>query len=839
MKTWTSVLYCVARLVLLVVLVAIGTTANLWAQEGTDQCSAPTMGPGTGAVHNANGTATCGVVITVSAVNASGVATAYTVMPTNPTGTPPNNNNPYDGDEDTLVGIVNNDPTNALKQIPITSTNFALGFDHDGPCFYNPSDCFGATGYEGPDNTFTVTDADHGTINFTTALAPNGTTWLALEGSPNSLTPPTVQVVTTPQTNFNNNPNTPTTVSVVFDSNTGQYIEADAIFAPTNDLTFPAGIDPTTVDFQEINRFVSDCRPYTIGTPFATCIAFDHAGNDAMAGTPGNGAKYEITCGDATHSPAEANCPAPSIGQHIRFKDIFDLPTDAHGNFIQPPVPFGTTVSFVHWYPDMGGANSTSWTPSSTSPHPDCPNVFSSPNTFACDFEDALVNKYAASNSYGSDTKKGDYILVSNIPMLCSAVKVNSTPVNQACMQGNGSFFFFRSPLTFDFLVTPAQCPSFTGEFCGNSWLAAPPHDVFYTIDPFSSAPNLPGATDFEDTAFCPGTYCPAAVPNGIDCPSANCTVTHGTPGGSPAAPVEFTTTTPTSESEGQFLLQYAARDTVKITERNIQILAAGPCPNPFNDNPAPTPPCYSTTLFNVPIAVDNTAPTVTTPVLSPSPVNGTYAVGQLVTASVNCVDPVSNGVASGVVKCGQNSFTPAPTPPAVSQTPVISSGNPVPTAALGKQNFTLSATDQAGNVGTSPAASYCVGYTIVSTDNAGNPGFTAPVLNPTSASFNINAASASQAIPLQVTVTDCNGHPITNLTLPPVTITSAYSSACSVDNPDNTLSNGAAGNSGWQNLGGGTYQYNWKPQPPKGSCLSFSLNLGDGIQHTAYFSFK
>lgn len=133
--------------------------------------------------------------------------------------------------------------------------------------------------------------------------------------------------------------------------------------------------------------------------------------------------------------------------------------------------------------------------------------------------------------------------------------------------------------------------------------------------------------------------------------------------------------------------------------------------------------------------------------------------------------------------------------------------------------------------------------YQIISTDNAGNFGFTAPLLNPGSGSLpNINVASVHQTIPLQVTVTDCHGNPATNLQVTPlgtVGLTAANSNLCTVDNPDNSISTASAGNLGWQNLGGGMYQYNWKPIPPKGACLSFSLNFGDGLQHIAYFQFK
>ncbi len=243
---------------------------------------------------------------------------------------------------------------------------------------------------------------------------------------------------------------------------------------------------------------------------------------------------------------------------------------------------------------------------------------------------------------------------------------------------------------------------------------------------------------------------------------------------------------------------------------------------------------------------VDQTAPTITTPVFNGGIGNNTFAAGSNATASFTCNDDLS-----GLAGCG-NKSTPAPgnspTQTAAPRSAPLSgaltqavANFSVPTSNPGPQTLTVYATDLAGNQ-SSASAQYCVGYKIASTDSAGNPGFTAPVLNPGSGTPNINSASASQTIPLQVTVTDCNGHAITNLTLAPagtVVLSAANAGICKVDVTDNTISTSAAGNSGWQNLGSGMYQYNWKPQPPKGSCLSFTLNLGDGIPYTAYFSFK
>jgi hypothetical protein len=186
MKIRRTVLCRATQLALLVVLAGMGSAANVWAQSG-DQCSAPTAAPavGTGVVGSANGAATCGVVITISA---SGAATITTLPP-------PDNGNPYDGTEDTLVGIQNNSG-GSLGSITLSSGNPIFGFDADGPCdtaYHTPQYSWCSTavyGYEGPDNTFTninPTTFATGTVNFTTPIPNGGSTWFALEGPPSSI----------------------------------------------------------------------------------------------------------------------------------------------------------------------------------------------------------------------------------------------------------------------------------------------------------------------------------------------------------------------------------------------------------------------------------------------------------------------------------------------------------------------------------------------------------------------------------------------------------------------------------------------------------------------------
>jgi len=182
MKIRRTVLCRATQLALLVVLAGTGSVANLWAQ----QCASALT-------HGAVGTATgCGALITVYQVDGSGNATAFTV-------TTLTNGNPYDGTEDTLVGIQNSSGA-PLNSMTLSSPDLTFGgifnFDADGPCSFNSADCFnGATSgvdpgdYQGPNNTFTNIAANKtsGTVSFNAPGIPsNGSTWFAMEGTPTS-----------------------------------------------------------------------------------------------------------------------------------------------------------------------------------------------------------------------------------------------------------------------------------------------------------------------------------------------------------------------------------------------------------------------------------------------------------------------------------------------------------------------------------------------------------------------------------------------------------------------------------------------------------------------------
>jgi RHS repeat-associated protein len=92
---------------------------------------------------------------------------------------------PYDGSDDTLIGVVN-DSSKSVGSLQLSSNTNLFGFDSDGLCTFSlvqPGCPFGATGYEGPNTSFSniSPDASGGVVNFTTPLAPGATAYFSLE----------------------------------------------------------------------------------------------------------------------------------------------------------------------------------------------------------------------------------------------------------------------------------------------------------------------------------------------------------------------------------------------------------------------------------------------------------------------------------------------------------------------------------------------------------------------------------------------------------------------------------------------------------------------------------
>lgn len=122
----------------------------------------------------------CGILMTITGAS-GGAATAFTVIAaSNPT------QGPYDGTEDTLVGVLNSSGV-TVNTLTLSSTTDIFGFEGDGPCTVtpNPGNCntLDPTGYAGPNVTFSGINAAHtsGTVYFMGGLASSGSRWFGLE----------------------------------------------------------------------------------------------------------------------------------------------------------------------------------------------------------------------------------------------------------------------------------------------------------------------------------------------------------------------------------------------------------------------------------------------------------------------------------------------------------------------------------------------------------------------------------------------------------------------------------------------------------------------------------
>jgi hypothetical protein len=159
-----------------VAMLVMGTGA-LWAAN-TTPCPAVSS--------DTNG---CEFIITVTAVNGSGAATAFTVALNAP------DQGPYDAVEDTLVGVINSSGS-VLKSLTLSNTAGQFAFDGDGACTgtYSP----GPTAAQCLGGAFTSTDpsdylsltatsvsnvtSTSGTVTFNN-IANGGTSWFDLEGA--------------------------------------------------------------------------------------------------------------------------------------------------------------------------------------------------------------------------------------------------------------------------------------------------------------------------------------------------------------------------------------------------------------------------------------------------------------------------------------------------------------------------------------------------------------------------------------------------------------------------------------------------------------------------------
>jgi Big-like domain-containing protein len=160
----------------------------------------------------------------------------------------------FDGQDDTLIGIVNNS-TVPVSSLPVaSSTEDIMGFDGDGACD-NPNSTSGialsaavaaacaqntvdTTTYGGPDAYFTGYSASNdymsGIVNFITPLAPGASTWFSLEEalSAASFVVPGTIVLTPPSATTGVGAND--TVTATVDNSTGAPVSGTTV---TFDIT--------------------------------------------------------------------------------------------------------------------------------------------------------------------------------------------------------------------------------------------------------------------------------------------------------------------------------------------------------------------------------------------------------------------------------------------------------------------------------------------------------------------------------------------------------------------------------------------------------------------------
>jgi uncharacterized repeat protein (TIGR01451 family) len=482
-----------------------------------------------------------------------------------------------------------------------------------------------------------------------------------------------------------------------FNTNPNQKVEHDLTW-PQN-LTYQIGVDkPQLVSTNTVVSNHGGIQPFLANTPWAVGLLMEHQGDNQVANGTGFGSMYADKCYQKGADPSTAtlsNCPVGTTASDlVHFADIFDSP----GNGKVDIAP-GTTVSLVH-HPGTRVADGITPTidwlpvPSGSPTNQVCTQVqIQVPiNGFSCDLEDGLtydpatmppilpVSQGGAPGGVSGDPTvggglKGRGVLASvyNVPMLTTQVSVNGQPVNNPGMQGSGIHWFNSGNLNFDFLVSPANASP-----PGNGWFAAPVNNLAYVFyNSNSTEPPLPNPPNCGTSAT--GS---CALKAGSAVPG-----TFGVAGTAPK--VEFVDGV-SSQSNGVYTLAWSARDTVQIGERNIQLLhsSGATCPNPFGLSPAPTPPCYSTTLFSEQIGIDTVPPTATIT----SPANTTYFLNQPVPALYSCNDPTPG---SGLASCVS--------------VPNVAVNSNIDTSSIGPKSFKVTATDVANNT-----ASTTVNYTVV-----------------------------------------------------------------------------------------------------------------------------
>jgi uncharacterized repeat protein (TIGR01451 family) len=662
MRIRKSVMCRAAQLALLLVLTGIGSGANLWAATYSDPCtSALPIGSATG----------CGALITVTAVDGNGNAIAFTVtIPNNGNGA--GNGNPYDGTEDTLVGVINSSG-GPMMSMTLTATDTTFGgifhFDQDGPCGYRRSnnDCFNGAepgvdpgDYQGPNNTFTVgagtpcassgTCYTSGTVNFITPIPTGGSTWFALEGLPQSLTEIT-------QTGQPINPGSPANLSqsFVFNNTPNQHVEIDfdytKAFNTNSDLMVVDDTVPTVA-----NQGISHAAYASMvaGTSLAMTDCFTAIGEGTDASGNPLCAQMTITCTNASSNiPLGDNCPQ-SAERNLYWAQLLNTPGSGINTENGITIPSGTAPVLPE------GSDHWSSTPGSC--------VFIGPEAGSLCPQSTLTQFELVTTDNGPKGGGGGTTTNSSFVAGCCEIEWNTV--------ANVPTWWNKTTVPVSFTAKPPTPANPT-----NNWVAAPNASITIGEENLGATPDttfpVAGDQTFPNPAACPSAWpTPGTVPPSF------------TAGGNVTVP-----------GEGYFEVHYfsTACDNQEELAFPTTAITTGSTTN-------------LATFKTAPFSVDLTSPTVT---ITLNPSSGIVAQNSTgLSASVTCFDPSSSvvrGLFSGIAQCGSQS---APQIFSGQQT-VTTTAISLSTTTLGTNTFTAIAKDVAGN---STTAS--VNYQVVGPDN-------------------------------------------------------------------------------------------------------------------------
>jgi Legume lectin domain/MBG domain/Abnormal spindle-like microcephaly-assoc'd, ASPM-SPD-2-Hydin len=459
------------------------------------------------------------------------------------------------------------------------------------------------------------------------------------------------------------------------------------LFCPT-DPTGPS-CPSATLQIQSTNTIIDSVtwQQYVTGGPLATSTLFP-LDNDNPGGVGPNGSLFNDLCFDPTLAPpfsvpSDTNCPyastslGPLLGIQIAANVSSKPQVNTGGNT-------GLTTALAHYEPPAPGT--ATWAPSTINgtPNPACSNTTGTTDSNApqaCYVLDIQQSIYGDPTSSGKTKSKGAFAMIYNVPMPLSSVSVNGTAVNAPPGNNNGfsSSLWFNNPLSLNFIANPASipnppanCPASTPAACNNYFTPAPIAGETYQVTDLLGNVVYPAPSNLEPAQAIPESDFNTVIVRPITFPGSSNQIYPPLP-------------------DGQYFLQWSAVDNVGISEQNVQLITSGTCPNPTGGTPFPEP-CYQTTFFQAQLNVDSTPPTISGFTISPPPV-----YNQPSTATFTCTDPsgLNNAPASGINPT--NGCVGGPN----SQASGVS-GN-VDTSSAGPHTFTVTATDLAGNVGTSP----------------------------------------------------------------------------------------------------------------------------------------